>query len=540
MFPITVINDDVLKAQTSTQKSFKVEIKDVNDTWQDISDYVKEINIIENLQYDGNSQLNKLGIKLVNTDGEFSPSKVGAPFNQIDATSNQPWLTRKFPIKVSVVTPTDTYLIFQGYVNKVTEKDTEATFEAFDILFALSQRRLMQGFYATYVTPSEAINNLLSDIYAEWTNTFGVVNVVFFPDTQIDLINFYAEGGQTYLAALNQLCQSIGAYFTYSAINNKLYFTFPADTQFAEPSVNFTLQTADCAEYSIDAQVDRPNKVTIEADVLEPYGSKINDYWNFTAKDIDNAIRIPKNSRSDANISFSGKGYNPDLTNVWLNFQTYTILDTGTELVYQGGGGLSNWYDLTNLPLSISKHGIDITINSATVKIDGLILDITNNSADTNVAIVECKIDAYPYLEAGNLKQIYEEPDVIPIEKQIKTAYLGSGILERLAEAYLKFVRSQYLVDVKLLKFLPDLFVGGIINVTLYDTSLNNTKSIIRSVQHIIADGFYSTKLKVGTLDDITLTTTSLSEAGISRGTLAPSKYGEPIYKVTDIEETVP
>lgn len=539
MFPITVVNDDVLKSSTDKNKTLVVEMRLFDGTWQNISNYVKEVNIIENLIYDGNSTLNKVAIKVKNTEGEFSPAKAGAssPFNPI--VDNKPYLTHKFPIRIKVTTATNTYTIFQGYANKVSENGLDAVIEAYDILFALSRKRLSKGFYAVYITPEEAINNLLnqSGVLTDWQNIFGTaVNIAFSPSPQANIINYLAEGGKSYFEALNGLCQSIGAYFTYSAINNTLYFNFPADANYAEPTANLLIQTDGCAEYEIDNQVDVPNRVSIEAELLEPYGSKINDYWTFKADDISGAIRLPKNTRSNMTISFGNKGYNPDLNNVWLVFRTYIQSVESGQLIYRAGGSVSGWYDLTVLPITINNGSINITINDYEVKIDGIILDVTNNSADINVAIVEAKVDVYPYIESGSIKQIFEEADVIPNEKSLKTSYIEQETLQRLAESYLKYLRSLYIVNAKLMKFMPDLFVGGAITMTLYDTSLNNSTMILRRVQHTIKDGFWLTTISAGLLGSPSLNVASQSDAGVVRTTLAPVQLSVPTSTVIDIE----
>lgn len=541
MFPITVINNNVLKTTSSTEKSFKVEIQDSGGTWRDISDYVKEISIYENLLYNGSSQLNKIGIRLDNSNGEFSPAKVGAPFNPL--VDNKPWLTHKFPIRVKAVvngTPPSEYLLFQGYVNKISESAVDAVLEGYDLLFALSRRRLTRGFYAVYIDPETAIRNLLtqSGVLDDWAATFGTEpNLYFAPTPQANTINYHAEGGKTYFEALSELCNSLGSYFTYSAINNTLYINFPADASFVEPTANVTIATADCSEYTIKNQVDVPNRVVVEADLLEPYDSKINDYWTFQAKDIDSAIRLPKNSRSNLTISFNNKAYNPDLTNVYITFRTYTQEVVGSKLVYKAGGAIGRWYDLTAVPLTINDigTGINVTIHDYEVKIDGIILDVKNNAANTNVAIVEVKVDAYPYIETGTTKQIFEEVDVIPNEKSLKTSYISQDVLQRLAEAYLKYLRSLYIVEADLISFRPDLFAGGVIKMTLYDTSLNDSVMILRSVKHNIRMGFWITTIQAGLIGSPALTATTSNDAGVSKTTLAPFQISEPT--VTIIED---
>lgn len=541
MFPIAVINDDILKATSSTDKSFKVEIQDSTGTWQDISDYVKEISIYENLLYNGSSQLNKIGIRLDNSNGEFSPAKVGAPFNQM--VNNKPWLTHKFSLRVKAIVnsnPVKEYVLFQGYANKITESTVDAVLEGYDLLFALSRRRLTRGFYAVYIDPETAIRNLLtqSGVLDDWKNIFGTEPTLYFsPTPQTNTINYHAEGGKTYFEVLSELCNSLGSYFTYSAINNTLYINFPADASFVEPTANVTIATADCSEYTIKNQVDVPNRVVVEADLLEPYDSKINDYWTFQAKDIDSAIRLPKNSRSNLTISFNNKAYNPDLTNVYITFRTYTQEVVGSKLVYKAGGAIGRWYDLTAVPLTINDigTGINVTIHDYEVKIDGIILDVENNAANTNVAIVEVKVDAYPYIETGTTKQIFEEVDVIPNEKSLKTSYISQDVLQRLAEVYLKYLRSLYIVEADLISFRPDLFAGGVIKMTLYDTSLNDSVMILRSVKHNIRMGFWITTIQAGLIGSPALTATTSNDAGVSRTTLAPFQISEPT--VTIIED---
>jgi hypothetical protein len=117
----------------------------------------------------------------------------------------------------------------------------------------------------------------------------------------------------------------------------------------------------------------------------------------------------------------------------------------------------------------------------------------------------------------------------------LKTSYISQDVLQRLAEAYLKYLRSLYIVEADLISFRPDLFAGGVIKMTLYDTSLNDSVMILRSVKHNIRMGFWITTIQAGLIGSPALTATTSNDAGVSRTTLAPFQISEPT--VTIIED---
>ena len=82
MYPIDVISNSNLTSKFLDGKTVKVYLKYKSGEWKDITQYVTNIEISEALQYNNFSAANKLGLSLLNTNGEFSPAKVGAPFNE--------------------------------------------------------------------------------------------------------------------------------------------------------------------------------------------------------------------------------------------------------------------------------------------------------------------------------------------------------------------------------------------------------------------------------------------------------------------------
>ena len=534
MFTTNFINDANLSNFKGSTKQYKVEIK-VNTEWKDISNYVTSIEIVQSLQFNGNSQLNKAGVKLTNLNGEFSPSKLNTTYNP-PTESGKPFLTTKFPIRISVITATKGYCIFRGYVNKVTERKLEVSFEAYDILFALTRYKLVKGgFSAINITPKEAVQNLLESWLPKWQADFSETTLLNFSYSfGSDLLIFSADGSQTYMATLNSLCSSIAAYFTYRAIDNTIYFSFDADEGYTEPSANVTLNMSHIKSYSIDTQIDQPNRVIVEADLLEPQESKISNYWTFDAgNDINKALLMPKGSFNYIDINFNAKGYNPSIDNVKFVLANYVVSMGSTGTIRTPSAPYSRNVNLTgDLPVELTK---DVIIRNFEIKLDSIRLEMVNNS-NQNIAIMKCSIDAYPFLELGNTKVMYEDVETLVNEISIKSGYFTKEAIERVATAYLKFVRSAFLLNLDLTGFYPELFEGAVVNATVYDTSLNNTKMLIRSVTHKIENGMYFTSVELGSIENLSGTVVDLAGSGAIRSTTLPVEEAEPVVSVIETD----
>jgi len=84
--------------------------------------------------------------------------------------------------------------------------------------------------------------------------------------------------------------------------------------------------------------------------------------------------------------------------------------------------------------------------------------------------------------------------------------------------------------------FYPELFEGAVVNATVYDTSLNNTKMLIRSVTHKIENGMYFTSVELGSIENLSGIVVDLAGSGAIRSTTLPVEEAEPVVSVIETD----
>ncbi|MGC8821185.1 MAG: hypothetical protein ACP5PP_08835 [Fervidobacterium sp.] len=543
MYNISAISNSKLTSTKVSDKTFKVYIKYKDGTWKDISSYVKEINIYEQLEYSNASLSNKAGIVLVNTDGVFSPAKVGTPFNEVVKTGgNRTFLNTKFPIRIEVTANSTTYTLFRGYVNRVIDKGLEAEMEAYDILFLLSRKRYTKQLNVVRKTVNDVVSELLNDggFLTKWQTDFGTaVTVSYLPDTMNDDIILVSDA-KTYLDALNNIFERVAGFVNYRAIDNTLYVVSLSDKNYTSPSASITLSTDQINKFDIEQEPDVVNKVIAKTKTYQVETTPNDEYWKFQPESISEAILLPKGSSGKCNIDFGRPGYNPDLTNVAFAITTYVKTVSDGNLVIQQGAGdvFAGTVDLSVLPVTIkSNDGNDmLKITSVTVGLSGFELEYQNLHPTYNIAIRFAKVKVYPLLESGELTQIYEVSDIPNdeprTEQEIESAYYNisdtNNPMKRQAEAYLTYKAPQYTVNLSLLGFYPHLSVGGVVNVTLQDTNFNNTKCYISEARHSVKKDSATTELTVVPITALSTTVASTVPTASVISTPTPSLAPTP------------
>ncbi len=517
MFAITDVSNDNLKSVYLADKAFKVEMKYKDGAWKDITSYVEAIEIFEQLTYDGNSPMNKVGISLSNINGEFSPAKVGAPFNEPVVTgSSRTFLTTKFPIRISVTANSTTYTIFRGYAHTVKDEGLKAAIEAYDILYYLARKRYKKALSFANKTAKEIVQTIWNDVKGKIESDFGtVIALTFIPDTPTSkaLINTDAK---TYLDALNKIVSGTGGYFNYRALTNELIFVFMGDASYAEPSTTNAVSfatTNTINKFNLEQPVDVTNSVTVSVDTyVDKYNppQAVDDWWykSFVDKDgkfaPNNGIMLPAGSVSSTDIDFGRVGYDPEQQLVLTVF-TYSVetKNDGGKIYIAGGKKIvaidfgSNFSTPVPFNVSLGDWGM-IKVLDYQIKAQGVWLKIQNNTG-LNLSIAEVRMRVKPLLESGKNTAEYKvnDPDnEIFVEQSIDAIFIEQGAMQKTAQAVLRLRGARITGEVELSQFAPFLTVGGVVKVTLHDTNFNSTDVLLTEVQHAIKKGLCTTTFR--------------------------------------------
>jgi hypothetical protein len=533
MFTITDVSNNQLKSIYLSDKTFKVEIKYKDGTWKDITSYVEAIEIIEQLTYDGNSPMNKAGISLSNINGEFSPAKVGAPFNEPVVTgSSRTFLTTKFPIRISVTANSTAYTIFRGYAHTVKDEGLKATIEAYDILYYLARKRYKKALSFANKTAKDIVQAIWNEVKSKIETDFEtVITLTFIPDvpTSKVLINTDAK---TYLEALNKVVSGTGGYFNYRAFTNELIFVFMGDASYTNPTTDsaVTFATANTInKFALEQQVDVANSVTVSVNTyVDKYNppQTVDDWWytSFVDKDgkfaPNNGIMMPAGSVSMFDIDFGKVGYDPEQTLV-LTLYTYSeeTKSDGSKVYLAGGKKIitidfgSNFSTAVPFDVSLSDWGT-IRVLDYQIKAQGVWLKIQNNTG-LNLSIAEARMRVKPLLESGKNTAEYKvnDPDTeVFVEQSIDTIFIDKSAMQKMAEAVLKLRGARITGEVELSQFAPFLTVGGVVKITLNDTNFNSTDVLLTEVKHTIRKGLCTTSFQFAHV--FTLSTTIANESG--------------------------
>jgi len=544
MFTITNVCNDKLKSIYLADKTFKVEIKYKDGTWKDITSYVEAIEINEQLTYDGNSPMNKAGISLSNINGEFSPAKVGAPFNEpVVAGSSRTFLTTKFPIRISVTANSTAYTIFRGYAHTVKDEGLKATIEAYDILYYLARKRYKKALSFANKTAKDIVRAIWDEVKSKIETDFGTaITLTFIPNvpTSKVLINTDAK---TYLEALNKVVSGTGGYFNYRAFTNELIFVFMGDASYTNPDTAnaVTFATANTInKFALEQQVDVANSVTVSVNTyVDKYNppQTVDNWWYTTFVDKEgkfapnNGIMMPAGSVSMFDIDFGKVGYDPEQTLV-LTLYTYSeeIKGDGSKVYLAGGKKIitidfgSNFSTAIPFDVSLSDWGT-IRVLDYQIKAQGVWLKIQNNTG-LNLSIAEARMRVKPLLESGKNTAEYkvDDPDTeVFVEQSIDTIFIDKSAMQKMAEAVLKLRGARITGEIKLSQFAPFLTVGGVVKVTLNDTNFNSTDVLLTEVKHTVRKGLCTTSFQFAHV--FTLSTTVASEL---TKPVIPTIPGEP------------
>lgn len=520
-------------SDTVFEKRLQVQIK-YGTQWADISSEVAQVEIQHQMQINGSSNSDKAEIELYNEIGQFDVSKVTDSFNPSvkkfnPLVSDQPFLLSNFPIKINLVyedpnNQTQIIPLFLGYAYKVSSKSTRASITAFDILFHFTRRILYTGIAVPKIKVDDALYTVIQPVLDEIKTDFDLSSIpIYINNSELTSINkitanevlLNIEGGSSYLDVLNKMMSALFGFLTYIPQSNRLQVILPIDdtyqTYLNAPSTNYTINTSEIDDFSITTNEDIATKLTVQSQLYELYPEAITDYWLFRAEDIKNAIKIPKDSNSTLDIKFSAKG----LPNNWnengnlilekLTLGTYDVyVNSKGELEYRSYGGVP--VPLENKIINFNQAfwwlNDELQVKQATLKIDGLQLLVTNYSKTTNYCILECQISAIPIVELGAITHIYDTGKKPIKEQTCDLAYFVSSdtfktFADRIVKAYY-MVNNTYTATVRLTGFYPDIFAGGLVNISLPDTSIVNSKAIVKRVYHVIEGEKYVTELELG------------------------------------------
>lgn len=544
MFTITDVSNDKLKSIYLADKTFKVEIKYKDGTWKDITSYVEAIEINEQLTYDGNSPMNKAGISLSNINGEFSPAKVGAPFNEpVVAGSTRTFLTTKFPIRISVTANSTAYTIFRGYAHTVKDEGLKATIEAYDILYYLARKRYKKALSFANKTAKDVVRAIWNEVKSKIETDFETaITLTFIPNapTSKVLINTDAK---TYLEALNKVVSGTGGYFNYRAFTNELIFVFMGDASYTNPDTAnaVTFATANTInKFALEQQVDVANSVTVSVNTyVDKYNppQTVDNWWytSFVDKEgkfaPNNGIMMPAGSVSMFDIDFGKVGYDPEQRLV-LTLYTYSeeTKSDGSKVYLAGGKKIitidfgSNFSTAIPFDVSLSDWGT-IRVLDYQIKAQGVWLKIQNNTG-LNLSIAEARMRVKPLLESGKNTAEYKvaDPDTeVFVEQSIDTIFIDKSAMQKMAEAVLKLRGARITGEIELSQFAPFLTVGGVVKVTLNDTNFNSTDVLLTEVKHTVRKGLCTTSFQFAHV--FTLSTTVASEL---TKPVIPTIPGEP------------
>lgn len=378
-----------------------------------------------------------------------------------------------------------------------------------------------------------ALNYLLSPNLNEIASTFGLSSIPIYVNgmllsntknvTELDVVASI-EGGKTYLETLNELLNQLHGFITYIPQLNRVQVILPVDSTYTSilnslPTSYSLTSHSLFADFEINTNEDVATQIRVKTDLLEAYPAEAEKYWTFIAEKPETSIQIPANSISEVDISFSAKGF-PSRYDIDGNI-ICDELTLGRYFIDKRATGEVGYITAPGEAIPFHNKRIYLTspgwwlpkkvrVREAQLKLDGVKLIIENLTQTENYFIASVKISAIPLLEIGSIIHIWDNGKTPKHEVELKSCYLVDAstfrsIAERIVQVY-GYVNSYYTINAELTEFRPDIFVGGTIIVSLPDTSVINSKALVKRVYHLIENEKFQTKLELALISNITQT----------------------------------
>lgn len=541
VYPTAVLNSD------TEYRKLKVEIK-YGDSWVDITSHVARVELEHLLSIEGSSALDKAVISLHSEEGQFDFMKITDTFDPLDNKFNPametlggiPFLVSHFPVKITLVykatSGNETMVeLFHGYAATITSRGTKSELTVYDVLYQMSRKISSLGLL---VSPSniggsdayrfeKVMYNLLSEGLAQAIEDFG--NITFYlngseltenAEILTSQMLIQVDGGKSYFEMLSEVLKQAGGFVTYIPKGMELHIYLPADESYTFRDNITTSYTIDGLQEEIDKfeleqNVDLPNRLTVKTKVYE-IGNDPVLCWVFDsgAENANAALRIPKNSISTIDISFNQSAFPSKYDEEGIILDALDIRTYEEDIVegkphYYLGGSLSVPDSKKKIPFETGWFwGADLEIKSAEVGINKITMDIKNYSTTSNYCITLLKAEGYPLLEAGENSYVCFTDEKPIKETEFDTCYFVNAddlkaTTERVRKVYYTY-NTKYFGQLEFLRFLPDIYVGGILQITLPDTTVANNKCIVSRVYHKIDAEQFTTTLEVKILEERT------------------------------------
>ncbi|OOC42196.1 hypothetical protein [Thermosipho sp. 1074] len=440
--------------------------------WYDISDWVKEVRIVNKLEFLESPAIDKATIVVANQNNEWTPTQYNdafAPANgKFNGTVDQAYLEKEWEVKVSVRvfngTSTLDIPLFYGVKTAITEQHKTARIELSDNCYYATKKKLDNDILYINMVP----NSILSDLLQR----AGYSSSQFDFQSLTTPVTFLAKKDQTVWQAVVNLMKGINGKISTTP-EGKIIFRTRIEN-YTDPAPALDLSQDTFKKYDLSTE-KRYNRVVVNSDTYK----------------VDSQLTYV--------VDFELSGDNTIAPNTEATFEFEYISDfaRGVEdhglLSYKAGTGV---FEDQYVELGTSDSNIKIT--KFDIYADKIVLGIKNLNSSVDVIITHFKVKGFQVNKKEINKVIREnttdEPDK---EYSVTSFYPGEAQLSVLADIIYDDINKTVRFGLAMNDFYPDVFAGNLINFSVPAKGIASGTFLVLKAEHELKPTSFKTSLDI-------------------------------------------
>ncbi len=461
MFPANTISSEWVGyvRHPTRYKKVLVFAKIDGQNWYDISDWVKEVRIVNKLEFLESPAIDKATIVVANQNNEWTPTQYNDAFDpnngKFNGTVDQAYLEKEWEVKISVRvfngTSTLDVPLFYGVKTAIIEQHKTARIELSDICYYATKKKLDNDILYINMTP----DSILVDLFGR----AGYSSAQFDFQPLTTPVTFLAKKDQTIWQAVINLVRGTGGKISTTP-EGKIIFRTRLEN-YTDPAPVLDLSQDTFKRYDLNTE-KQYNKVVVSADSYE-VDDQLTNVVDFELQS-DNTIQ----PGTEATFEFE---YISD----------YAIeVSTQGFLSYEAGTGIYQ-----DVPIQLGTNDSIIEITKYDIYADKIVLGIKNLTTSTVVTITHFKVQGKQVNKKAINKVIREnvtnEPDK---EYAITSFYPGEAQLSTLADIIYDDANKTIRFGLALNDFYPEVYAGNLINFSIPAKGIGSGTFLVLKVEH--------------------------------------------------------
>ncbi|ABR31293.1 hypothetical protein SU69_07340 [Thermosipho melanesiensis] len=498
-------------------KSVAVFAKIDGTNWYDITEWVKEVRIVNKLEFLESPAIDSATIILANLSNEWTPTQYNDAFDpssgKFNGTVDQAYLSKEWEVKILLrVYKSDTEYIdvplFYGVKTQLTERHKEAEMKVADICYYATKKKLDTDILYIDMKPHE----ILADLFQR----AGLDSSQFdFQEVQYPC-TFLARKDSTIWQTVINLVRGTAGKISTTPEGKIIYRTRMDTSSYSDPNPALSLQQDTFKRYDLGTE-RRFNKITLESE-----GYRVDDDLSWV-------------------IDFELQGNNTIAPGTTATFELEYVSDYAVAvsdtiyISYSVGAGFQEDVPFTVLESTPQPSNEHIQITKYERYADKAVIEIKALTTSENVVINHVKIQGRQVKKVSVNKLIKEnttgEPDK---EYSVRTFFDSQAVMSNIADVLYENINKTIRFGLAMNEFYADVYAGNLIEFAVPLKGISSGTFLVLKVEHSLQSAKFQTSLDIVEWKDIEFTT---GDKTFTRATRSPDPVeNQTQQQITEVQ----